>query len=172
MVILSLANFWHHWVKRPSPNTPRPSLLRWVIPGTLALGPLPHPGDDEQLARAGIKAIVSLCSEAEGTLPAEMTAQFLCLRSFLPDSHYDAPLTVSSLAQTVQLVRQNVESQLPVYVHCLAAVERSPTVCIAYLCRYHNLELWEALNALKQVNPRTSPTEAQLQVVREWLTTQ
>ncbi|NJN86723.1 MAG: dual specificity protein phosphatase family protein [Leptolyngbyaceae cyanobacterium SL_7_1] len=51
----------------------------------------------------------------------------------------------------------------------MAGIERSPTVCIAYLCHHHQLELWEALNCVRQVRPHALPTDGQLQVIRQFL---
>jgi protein-tyrosine phosphatase len=87
----------------------------------------------------------------------------------LPDRYYTTQLEVPQLAKVVEVVHQSVQNHLPVYVHCLAGIERSPTVCIAYLCLYQNLELWEALNWIKQVHPSTMPNESQLRALREFL---
>lgn len=173
-----LTNFWKNFVKRserPSSNqrsssqSSSPLSISWVIPGKLAVGRLPRVGEGAQLASQNIKVVLSLCAEVEGTLPEDIREHFQCLKYCLPDSHYDTEMQVSDLAAAVALVHQTIEQQLPLYIHCLAGMERSPTVCIAYLCRYHHLELWEAVNWLKQVHSRTLPTEAQLRVIREYL---
>ncbi|NES94615.1 MAG: dual specificity protein phosphatase family protein [Desertifilum sp. SIO1I2] len=168
--------FWKSWVKRSQPQrqssaVTSSSLLSpsWVLPGKLAVGRLPRVGEGERLAEQQIQVILSLCAEVEGTLPEEIVQNFRCLRYCLPDSHYATPMQVEDLAAVVDLVHQTVEQQTPLYIHCLAGMERSPTACIAYLCRYQGLELWEAMNWLKQVHPRTLPTEAQLRVIREYL---
>ncbi len=162
-------NFWTNWGKNHKSGAVSPLALSWVVPGQLALGRLPIEGEGKILAKAGIQAVVTLCAPQEGNLPTEFAQAFQCQYHQLPDSHYDVPLTVEGLAAAVDCIRNHIEHQRPVYVHCLAGMERSPTVCIAYLCRYHHLELWEAVNCLKQLHPRSAPTQAQLQVVREFL---
>lgn len=143
--------------------------LNWVIPGKLAVGALPQPGDRQRLEQANIKVILSLTAPVEADWPPEIAQHFRCARISLPDSRYTINLRVERLAKAVDLVHRSLSQQLPIYVHCLAGIERAPMVCIAYLCSYHDLDLWEAVNWLKQVRPCASPTMAQLQVVQELL---
>lgn len=143
--------------------------LDWVIPGKLAVGDLPQPGDRARLEQANIQVILSLTAPIEADLPPEIAQHFRCARVSLPDSRYTIHLRVDRLAKAVDLVHRSLSQQLPIYVHCLAGIERSPMVCIAYLCCYHQLELWEAVTWLKEVRPCASPTMAQLQVVQELL---
>ncbi|MFM7424179.1 MAG: dual specificity protein phosphatase family protein [Elainella sp.] len=141
-------------------------LMSWILPQRLAVGPLPT-SHQTQLAHAGIRAVLSLCSEQEGKLPIEITQTLECVRFVLPDSYSSQPLQVGQLVQAVEILQQLMQTHQSVYVHCLAGVERSPLVCISYLCRHQRLEVWEALNLLKQLHPSTNPTPAQLKVVRE-----
>ena len=143
--------------------------IDWVIPGKLAVGGLPQPGDSKILARAGIKVVFSLCSGTEGVLPPDVLQSFYCLRLNLPDSRYATKLKTIQIAKAVIVINKSMRKQWPVYVHCLAGIERSPTVCIAYLCRYYKLELWEALSELKRVRPESMPTETQLRVLQEFI---
>lgn len=143
--------------------------LDWVIPGKLAVGGLPQPGDRDRFKQANIQVILSLTAPMEAELPPEVTANFHCARVALPDSRYEAQLRVERLATAVDVVHRALTQQLPIYVHCLAGIERSPLVCIAYLCRYHQLDLWEALYWLKQVRPCVAPTTAQLNIVQHFL---
>ncbi|OLP15696.1 hypothetical protein BST81_25030 [Leptolyngbya sp. 'hensonii'] len=139
--------------------------MSWVIPGKLAVGGSPQPGDSAVLAQANIRVVLSLCANSEEPLPEDVSQSFRCLRLVLPDSHYRSEMKPSQLMAAVDMIQHSIEHHLPIYVHCLAGIERSPTVCIAYLCRYRNLELWEALNWLKQVHPLSMPTESQLRAV-------
>lgn len=145
------------------------SRVDWVLPGKLAVGASPRPGDSAVLRRAGIQVVFSLCGASEEPLPSDIEEQFRCLRLVLPDSRYKREIKPSQLHAAIDIIHHSVQNQLPIYVHCYAGVERSPTVCIAYLCKYHNLELWEALNWLKQVHPATMPQESQLKAVRNYL---
>jgi hypothetical protein len=141
--------------------------IAWVIPGKLAVGELPTATKLRTLADAGIQAILSVCGESEGKLPAEAAQQFRCWHHLLPDSSYSYPLTPIDLAAAIEIVHRSLQSQQPIYVHCLAGIQRSPTVCIAYLCRYDGQELWDALEWVKTVRPQATPTKAQLQAIRQ-----
>jgi atypical dual specificity phosphatase len=145
------------------------SQYRWIIPHQLAVGPLPDAAIYQQLKEAGIQAVLSLCAAGEGEIYPQVTQEFLWERLVLPDSHYEEMMQVEQLAAAVAIVDRAIAQQLPTYVHCLAGMERSPTVCIAYLCAHQGLELWEALNWVKHYNPRTSLQSRQLQVLQEFV---
>lgn len=151
---------------KPQPR----SLLHWILPNQLAVGRLPQPGEGVVLAQANIKAILSLCAASEGVLPNDVEQKFRCMRFILPDSQFYLGLQVSHLATAVDLIHHAIQQGDAIYVHCLVGMERSPTVCIAYLCRYHQLELWEAINCVKQAHSRAMPTGAQIQIVKEFMT--
>ncbi|NET30727.1 MAG: dual specificity protein phosphatase family protein [Cyanothece sp. SIO1E1] len=148
---------------------PSKSCLNWIIPGQLAMGRLPRVADIHDLMLANIGVVFSLCAETEGVLSQELSQSFQCLRYVLPDSHYAEPLRAKQLIDVVEIIHQYLQVQTPVYIHCLAGMERSPTVCTAYLCRYHGLELWEALNWVKQVRPKTKLVDSQIKALREFV---
>lgn len=155
-------------LQRQSPRQPR-RVFDWVIPGKLAVSACPQPGDAAELLKADVKVVLSLCSELEATLPEDICQNFECLRLVLPDRFYTTELTAAQLAEAVAIVRENIQKDLSLLVHCRAGVERSPTVCIAYLCKYHNMQLWEALNWLKQVHPSSQPNDSGLRAIHEFL---
>jgi atypical dual specificity phosphatase len=102
-------------------------------------------------------------------LPKAIRQGFRCLRVPLTDSRSVQPLDPFDLGEAVDLIQWNLSKQLPVYVHCLAGMERSPTVCLAYLCRYQQFDLLDALGWLRHVHPATRITGAQLSSVRHYL---
>lgn len=139
--------------------------ISWVIDNKLAVGPLPTEATQSVLLDAGIQSILTLCGEVEGTPPATLRQAVQWTRYVLPDSHYDYPLTVELIKPAIDIVRQSILDKRAIYVHCLAGIERSPTVCVAYLCLYEQMQPWEALNWLKQTNPRTGLTSEQVKIV-------
>ena len=78
-------------------------------------------------------------------------------------------MEVRQLVTVVEMIHTYLQQQAPIYVHCYAGMERSPTACIAYLCRYQGLELWEAHHWVKQVHRRTQLTDSQVRVLREFV---
>jgi atypical dual specificity phosphatase len=133
------------------------------------VGGLPEAHHLNLLTDSKIRVILSLCAPTEGRLPAEIESNVYCMRLVLPDSHYDYPLSVEKLSQAVDLVNRCTNRNLPIYVHCLAGIERSPTVCIAYLCKIQGLELWEAISFVKQVHPSSAPNQSHIDTIREFL---
>ena len=55
----------------------------------------------------------------------------------------------------------------PVYVHCVAAMERSPLVCLAWLVKQRRLKPARALDYLMQVHPGTNPLPGQLALLQK-----
>lgn len=151
---------------------PKPLTVRWVLPGQLAVGWAINHRDGQVLQTAGIHTIVSLCAETEAVLPPKIQRQFHCIRYPLPDSHSSLMLSHVEVIRVLKIIHASIIQRQPVYVHCLAGMERSPTICLAYLCLYHGYNIDESLVWLKQVHPRTMPTEQQLNVVRFLIDTQ
>lgn len=141
--------------------------LSWVIPGKLALGGLPR--SPLPLTQGKIAAILSLSHPSEGSLPADFDRQFHLYRCPLPDSRWQEKLTPEQLTAAVEIVRHSLQNQQPIYVHCWAGIERSPTVCIAYLCQCDRQKLWDALEWVKTVHPSARPTPEQLRAIAQFL---
>jgi hypothetical protein len=163
--------FLRRWRTKPHRyNHSRASFpIDWVLPRTLAVGRLPQAVDGDTLAQADIQAVLALCSESEGPWPNGLEHRFYCRRIVIPDSHYTTALTSHHIEAAVDHLHACIECRLPVFVHCLAGIERSPIICTAYLCKHQNYSLWESLNWVKQVHPDSLPTEQQIQSIRDYL---
>jgi protein-tyrosine phosphatase len=138
----------------------------WVLPGQLAVGRLPQLSDRPRFNRHHISAIVSLCSDAEGTLPDEIRHSVQYAGFPLPDSRYQTRATLAQIQPILKHIHSCIQQRQIVYVHCLAGVERSPMICAAYLCQYHALSAWESITYLTQQHPNTCLTEAQYCLVQ------
>lgn len=141
--------------------------LHWVLVDELAIGPAPRAERHlARLADAGIRAVLSLCSAEEASPPAEMERDFACRRLVLPDHRSDRLVEAGELEAALALLAE-LRPTGPVFVHCLAAMERSPLVCLAWLMRHRRLSLQRALDYLMQVHPGTSPLPEQLEVLAQ-----
>lgn len=128
----------------------------------LALGPAPRQRQDlEHLSDQGIKALLSLCAEQEAPPPEALHPWFVTRRLVLPDHRSGhAPSQEQLTAALETLAELSVHG--PVFVHCLASMERSPLVCLAWLMRRQGLSRLEALDYLCQIHPGTNPLPEQL----------
>jgi atypical dual specificity phosphatase len=151
------------------PVQPRSISLHWIIQNRLAVGPIPTVETADSLKSAGIRSVLTLCGEEEGKLAPQVPTDFSWQRFLLPDSHYVERMTTEHLRTAVDLAHSLISTGAPLYVHCLAGMERSPTVCVGYLCLYEKMQVWEALNLVKSNNPRTNITSEQIQVLQSLL---
>lgn len=134
----------------------------WVLVQDLALGPAPRAVQDLDLLSAeGIAAILTLCSEKEAPSPAGLTSRFVTKRLVLPDHRCDRLPELSELEDALAALAE-LRSHGPVYVHCLAGMERSPLICLGWLVQQHRLTPQRALDYLMQVHPGTNPLPGQL----------
>ena len=142
----------------------------WVLIDELAVGPAPRKQHHiELLISAGIKGILSLCSEDEVPQPEIPANQLHHRRIILPDHSYNREPSVNEISSTLHELKQ-LKSKGPVFVHCKAGIERSPLICIAWLAMEKNLSIQTALDYLMQVHPGTNPLANHLMIIEELLT--
>lgn len=140
--------------------------IHWVLQGELALGPAPHRNSHlEQLERQGLRVVLSLCYPHEWCAPDGLEQRFRWCRRPLPDHHTGCLPTVEELASTLALGLQLEQEHGPVFVHCVAAMERSPLLCLAWLMCRRRLSRLQALDYLMEVHPGTNPLAAQLSLL-------
>ena len=141
--------------------------LDWVLVQELAVGPAPRAERHlERLTEAGVTAVLSLCSEQEAPPPAGLESRFECRRLELPDHRVERLPELAQLEQALEALAE-LRAKGPVYVHCVAAMERSPLVCLAWLVRRHGLTPQRALDYLMQVHPGTNPLPGQLALLAQ-----
>ena len=134
----------------------------WVLVEELAIGPAPRADRHlDRLQEAGIKAVLSLCGPAEAALPAGLQERFAHQRCVLPDHRAGRLPQLSELEAALNSLGA-LHQQGPVFVHCVAAMERSPLVCLAWLVSRHGQPPGRALDYLMQVHPGTNPLPGQL----------
>lgn len=151
-------------------NTTQPGQrfrIDWVLINDLAIGPAPRADRHlQRLKDAGIQAVLSLCSAEEAQPPQGFTDQFQCQRIVLPDHRSPEVLTLQQLKSSL-LALSELRQQGPVFVHCVAAVERSPLICMAWLVQEQKLSPTEALDYLMQVHPGSNPLPRQLSLLKK-----
>ena len=141
--------------------------VNWVLVDQLAIGPAPRAERHlDRLREAGISCVLSLCSPNEATPPAGLGDGFRTSRYVLPDHRAGRLLTLAELEKAVGHLAE-LQQHGPVFVHCVAAMERSPLVCLAWLVLQHRMSPERALDYLMQQHPGTNPLPGQLALLHE-----
>ena len=141
--------------------------IDWVLIDELAIGPAPRAERHIlRLQDAGLRAVLSLCSREEAPPPPSIEEHFACSRLELPDHRSGRLPEPTELLEALTLLGQLHHNHGSVFVHCVAAMERSPLVCLAWLVQRHQLSPEAALDYLMQVHPGTNPLPGQLALLR------
>jgi protein-tyrosine phosphatase len=138
-----------------------------VLRNQLAVGRAPRrPIHLDRLEQEGVRGVLSLCAVDEAPPPEDLDRRFHCRRVVLPDHRTGRAPEPAELELALQHLAALLASG-PVYVHCVAGVERSPLICLAWLMRVRQLPLLDALDYLMQVHPGTGPLPEQLASLQE-----
>ena len=145
-----------------------PSRFRidWVLVDELAIGPAPRATRHlDRLQEQGIKAVLSLCGINEAPTAEGLSERFEHRRVVLPDHRAERLPEPAELQSALAALRE-LRASGPVFVHCVAAMERLPLVCLAWLVSRHGQSPQPALDYLMQVHPGTNPLPGQLKLLR------
>jgi protein-tyrosine phosphatase len=109
----------------------------------------------DDLRAAGVQVIVSLNTEPD---PAEIEAAGL--------QHHSLPQTATlpvlaplqdrllrGVEEVLPVIHAEVRAGRPTLVHCHAGKDRTGLVMVAYLVRYHGLDVEEAIERVRAVQP-------------------
>jgi len=141
--------------------------IDWVLINELAIGPAPREESDLLILKDfGINSVLSLCSESEAPPPSGFYENFNCSRLVLPDHKAGRIPELIELINALKMLEKSMYNA-PVFIHCVAAIERSPLVSMAWLIREKNLTPITALEYMIQVHPRTNPLAGQLSLLNE-----
>jgi atypical dual specificity phosphatase len=148
-----------------------PERFSWILPQKLAVGSFPNSTSSVmKLRREGVTAVLSLTEDHERLVPAEVGHSFLWEQVPIPDGFTGGIPTEEQFAQTMQLLDRWYRKGHAVYVHCLAGVGRSASVCSLYVARCQNLSLLEAIALVKAQHHYASPDPHQIEVMQRFLT--
>ena len=104
--------------------------------------------------------------KVEVSSPISMQRKFTCKRIVLPDHKYQENLSINQINKTLNLLEKLMDDG-PVFVHCVASIERSPLICMAWLVRHCNLNPFESLEYLMQIHPITNPLPIQFSLLKD-----
>ena len=141
--------------------------IDWVLVDQLAIGPAPRAERHlDRMREAGIKCVFSLCAVDEATPPPGLDEGFRTSRYVLPDHRAGRLPTLDELETALSHLAE-LQQHGPVFVHCVAAMERSPLVCLAWLVLQHRMTPERALDYLMQQHPGTNPLPGQLALLHQ-----
>ena len=139
--------------------------IDWVLVNELAIGIAPRREKHLMILKDnGINSVLSLCSEIEAPPPIGFYESFNCSRLVLPDHKAGRFPEEEELLTALNTLRESMKNK-PVYIHCVAAIERSPLVCMAWLIVEKGLSTLNALEYMKEVHSRTNPLSGQLSLL-------
>tara|TARA_B100000212_G_scaffold340880_1_gene322562 strand:+ start:1207 stop:1665 length:459 start_codon:yes stop_codon:yes gene_type:complete len=139
--------------------------INWVLSDELAIGPAPlKESDFIKLKDNNIKSILNLCSEEEAPVYRDFIKDFTHRRFTLPDHKVNKNILVSEIKEIIEII-EIIKDKGPLFIHCYAARERSPIICMSWLVVKHNLSPQRALDYLMEVNPRTNPLPSQFKLL-------
>ncbi len=143
----------------------------WVLPQRLAVGPFP--GSDHEisyLCRIGVTAVLCLTQEKEARVPAEIRNRFVWERVPMPDGARGGIPKVGQFDAALDLLDRWLARKHVVYVHCLAGIGRSPSVCAAYIAESQGADVEEAVAFVRDRHPAARPDSHQIRTIGELLT--
>ena len=136
--------------------------MGWIIKGRLAVGAHPgRTGDAEQYLKAlglmGFNAIVTLTSDSlDRPLLEELDFRSL----HIPIQDWAAP-TKDQADRASEFIKECLEDDLQLYVHCYAGYGRAGTILAAYLVKMHGKDPFEAIDQVRHARPGAIESQEQ-----------
>jgi histidinol-phosphate aminotransferase len=139
--------------------------IAWIEPG-FAIGSRPYVLERPAIAASGVEAIVALHAPA----PDEASAWRRLGVDFdvVPTPDWVAIPRACFEAAVETILRRRAAGQT-VLLHCLAGVNRAPTVAAAVLCQRDGLSVGDALARVRAARPVAAPTPEQVASLRAYV---
>ena len=135
--------------------------LSWIVEGQLVAMGMPWPEDLDELARAGVRGLVSLTERTPAGLPRpDLEHMHLPVRDFTPPSQ-------AQLAEAVAFIDRVHANGGAAAVHCGAGLGRTGTVIAAWFVR-HGWASADALREVRRKRPGSVETGEQEDAVRRF----
>lgn len=138
--------------------------LVWVEP-QFALGSRPYDHQRRAIVQLGIRVVVALHESAPGDRQAWQVLGVRLISIPTPDW---VEIPTANFDGAVAAIDDSLNAGRPVLLHCLAGLNRAPTVAAAALCRRHGMDVPSALAAIRRVRPAAKPTPEQETSLWRW----
>ena len=141
--------------------------IDWIVIDEISLGPIPTKNSHlNKLKEENIKSILSLCDLNKYIPNHTLDEDFNHKQIILPDHKEGKLPLISELEYCIKSLKELTQMG-KTYIHCIASMERSPLVCMAWLIRMHDLTPQESLDFIMQAHKGTSPLPGQLSLLKE-----
>ncbi|HEY9828515.1 MAG TPA: dual specificity protein phosphatase [Stenomitos sp.] len=148
-----------------------PERFSWILPQKLAVGSFPNSTTSiSKLRRENITAVLSLTENHERLVPDEVAHSFLWEQVPIPDGFKGGIPTEDQFDKALQVLDRWYRKGHVVYVHCLAGVGRSASVCSIYMAARQGLSLSDAIAHVKAQHKYAAPDPNQIEVMQRFLT--
>ena len=141
-----------------------PPDLVWIERG-FALGSRPYDHQRQAIVRLGIRVVVALHEPAPGETEAW---QDLGVRQLVVPTADWVEIPFNGFYRAVAAICACLDAGQPLLLHCLAGLNRAPTVAAAVLCRRRGMDVDSALAAVQRARPAAKPTPEQEKSLRRW----
>jgi atypical dual specificity phosphatase len=143
-----------------------PSRRWWdQVDDHILLGALPLPWLVDDMAAAGVRAVVNTCAEYRG--PTARYARHGIEQLHTPTLDFTPP-TLSDIEQAVDFVEAHRARGQTVYIHCKAGRGRSATVALCWLMAHRGMTPEQAQCHLESVRPHVNRSLFERDVVRQF----
>ena len=139
--------------------------INWVLVNELAIGKAPRNKNDlNKLKVNGINSIFCLCSETDSPRLKDIENIFKYETLVLPDHRSEKSISLPEIEHALSILKDLMKFK-PVFVHCLASMERSPLICIGWLIKEKGLTFNQSLDYMMQIHKRTNPLTEDLNLL-------
>ena len=145
-------------------------IFNWILINKFAIGtPILKKNEKKILESNGIKTILDLRNSSDFNKSCKekyfnYLSDFKYINIPLPDHRNPRLASNSEIRKAVEELDISL-SKGPVFMHCHAAMERSPLISIAYLNIKSGLSLMNAIDYVKQQNKSTIVNQEQLKYI-------
>jgi atypical dual specificity phosphatase len=102
-------------------------------------------------------------------VPSEILHSFIWERVPIPDGYTGGVPSEEQFEQALKVLNRWYQKKHAVYVHCLAGVGRSASVCALYLAQENKIPLADAIATVRQHHKYAAPDQHQIKVMQNFL---